>query len=68
MESFKEQTVAVVGGGSEIGRAIGEAVHARGGSVVLSSRNEVKLNEVAKSMEGAEVLPIDITDTASIES
>ena len=67
MELFDEKQVAVVGGGTGIGKAIGGAVHARGAGLVLSSRNEAKLKEVAVNLEGAKVLPVDMADTASIE-
>ncbi len=61
------KTVAVVGGGSGIGRAIVEEVRGRGGNVVLSSRTRSKLEEVAQSVGGATVLPVDMMDGASVE-
>ena len=61
------KTVAVVGGGSGIGRAIVEQVRGQGGDVVLSSRTRSKLEEVAQSVGGATVLPVDMRDSASVE-
>lgn len=65
MQDFTGQTVAVVGGGSGIGRAIAAASAAHGAAVILSSRTEAKLRRTAEQLPGAEVIPIDMTDAAS---
>ena len=61
------QTVAVVGGGSGIGKAIAQEVHRQGGHVVISSRTRAKLEEAAEAIGGASVLPVDMTDSVSVE-
>lgn len=66
MESMSGATVAVVGGGSGIGRAIASEVHHRGAQVVLSSRSASKLDAVASELGGATVAPVDMTDAASV--
>ncbi len=67
MDALKGKTVAVVGGGSGIGEAIVRAVHAGGGRVVLSSRSRTRLEGVASSLNGATVLPVDMTEKASVQ-
>jgi len=67
MGQISGETVAVVGGGSGIGKVIVEEVRYRGGNVVLSSRTAAKLEAVATSVGGAMVLPVDMTDEASVE-
>ena len=62
---FEDQTIAVVGGGSGIGRATAEAASREGASVILSSRNSAKLEAAATSMDNATALPLDMTDPAS---
>ena len=62
---FNEKTIAVVGGGTGIGRATAEAAAREGASVILSSRNAAKLEETASGMDTATALPVDMTDTAS---
>lgn len=66
MEKLSGATVAVVGGGSGIGKAIASEVRRRGANVVLSSRSASKLNAVAGEIGGATVAPVDMTDAASV--
>jgi NAD(P)-dependent dehydrogenase (short-subunit alcohol dehydrogenase family) len=55
--------VLVTGGGTGIGRAVAEAVLARGGSVVVSGRRRAPLDEVAAlAPERAYALECDTTD------
>ncbi|MEM8915373.1 MAG: SDR family oxidoreductase [Pseudomonadota bacterium] len=61
------KTVAIVGGGSGIGRAIAQAVSSQGGKTVLSSRTVSKLHEVASSLDDAMVVPVDMTDSPAVE-
>ncbi|MEM8813721.1 MAG: SDR family oxidoreductase [Pseudomonadota bacterium] len=66
MKQFENQVVAVVGGGSGIGRAIAGAVAADGAETVLSSRNRERLDKAARAIGSATVLPVDMTDTISV--
>ncbi len=66
MVQIENSTIAVVGGGSGIGRAVVEAIDTNGGTVILSSRSTEKLNAVAASLNKATVIPVDMTDETSV--
>ncbi|MDJ0627684.1 MAG: SDR family oxidoreductase [Rhodobacter sp.] len=63
---FQGQTVAVVGGGSGIGKAIARQVIAAGGEVVISSRDGAKLDTAIAKFATGRALPVDMTDAASV--
>lgn len=67
MERLKGQTIAVVGGGSGIGKAIAEEVGQLGGHLILSSRTTAKLEDVASTVGAATVLPVDMTEPSAVE-
>ncbi len=66
------RTFLVTGAGSGIGRAMAEALAARGGSVVLAARSEERARAVLAAILGrhpasaAKILPIDLSDLASV--
>lgn len=64
--SLEEKVVVITGASSGIGRATALAVAAEGGTVVLASRQEKALEEVARlcKREGGQalVVPTDVTD------
>lgn len=65
---FSGQTIVVVGGGSGIGKAVAlEAVQA-GAQVTLSSRDRSKLETAATAIGAHQVVPVDMTDAASVAS
>jgi len=66
MDHFKGRTVAVVGGGSGIGKAVATAAAREGAAVVLSSRNEARLQAAAAGIPGARVIPVDMTARDSV--
>mgnify|MGYP002651303344 FL=1 len=65
MSSFKAKRVAVVGGGSGIGRVVAESALKQGADVIISSRDVAKLESVAENWTGMTVLPLDMTAAAS---
>jgi len=63
--SLKGELAVVTGGGTGIGQAIAEAMHAAGARVVLVGRREAELAAAVKAMgEGAAYAVHDITATA----
>jgi len=68
MFSLDGKTVAIGGGGSGIGKAIAETVAGRGASVVISSRNAVKLETAAQTIPRFDVIALDMTDRVAIDA
>lgn len=70
MSSLQDKIALVTGASSGIGRSIAVALAAEGAHVVLASRNEEKLSEVANHIDAgggsAQVIPADVTDEALI--
>jgi len=63
--SLRGETALITGGGSGIGRAIAEAMHAAGAQVILVGRREPELAETVQALgDGATALPHDVTDLA----
>jgi NADP-dependent 3-hydroxy acid dehydrogenase YdfG len=65
-------TIAVVGAGPGLGRAIARRFGSAGHPVALISRNQGKLETIAASLRGegitAGVFPADVTDEAALTS
>ncbi|MEX2525414.1 MAG: SDR family oxidoreductase [Gammaproteobacteria bacterium] len=70
MNSLQDKVALVTGASSGIGRSIAIALAAEGARVVLASRNEEKLAEVANQIGAAggnaETIPTDVTDEEQI--
>jgi NAD(P)-dependent dehydrogenase (short-subunit alcohol dehydrogenase family) len=74
MDSFRldGKTALVTGAGRGIGRATALALAKAGAELILASRTQSQLDEVAREIErggkGAHVLPFDVTDTPAMRA
>jgi NAD(P)-dependent dehydrogenase (short-subunit alcohol dehydrogenase family) len=68
MSSLKNKRLAVVGASSGIGKAIAIEAASQGGKLILSSRSKDKLHEVSNLTGGATIIPVDMTDPASVDN
>jgi NAD(P)-dependent dehydrogenase (short-subunit alcohol dehydrogenase family) len=56
----------VTGGGSGIGLAIAKALAGGGWRVTIAGRTEARLRDVAKSVPGARIQPLDVADAVAV--
>lgn len=63
---FQGKTVAIVGGGSGIGKAIAQHAFSAGADVIVSSRDGAKLDAVVAELGTGVAAPVDMVDAASV--
>src|SRR5258708_17900894 len=63
-----DNTIFITGGGSGIGRGLGEALHKRGNQVIIAGRRKANLTEVANANRGMRWVELNIEDPANVSA
>ena len=61
-------TILITGGGSGIGRALAEALHARGNRIIVAGRRTAPLATLCDGRDGLDWIELDVAEPESIEA
>lgn len=64
----RNDTILITGGGSGIGKAMAEALHARGARVIIAGRRREALEAVAAAHPGMAFETLDVEDPADVKA
>ncbi len=68
IDHWRGKRVWLVGASTGIGRAVALALHARGAQVIVSARNSVVLQDLARQCAGISTVALDAVDAAAIKN
>lgn len=63
---FEGKTYWIVGASEGLGRALAQQMDREGARLILSARTEARLKDLASELTDARVVPVDVTDAASV--
>lgn len=65
---FEGKTYWLIGASEGLGRALAGLLAAKGARMILSARNPERLDALAATLPHARALPLDVTDSASVQA